>query len=258
MSPVCTASNPATAYFYIWLPRSLKRVFPDLFAMLAVPKAEELVATPYRHGSKEVAETFLLQGMTQALRQLSAQAHPGFHTTIYYAFKQSEAKVDQGTASTGWEMFLDAVIRAGFAITGTWPMRTELDRRMVGMGTNALASSIILVCRCRPTDAPKATRREFFTSLRSELPKALRFLQSGNIGPGRPRQAAIGSGMAVYTVPRKRLGAPNVSARSRAGPTPTASPRSAGAGWPPARTSPGSRLGRVRVQHQQPGVAATL
>ncbi len=186
-------------FFYVWLRRSLKPVFPDLFATLAVPKAEELVATPYRHGGKEAAETFFLDGMTLALRRLVEQAHPGFPATVYYAFKQSETKGNGGTVSTGWETFLDAVIRSGFAITGTWPMRTELNRRMVGMGANALASSIILVCRRRPRDAPAATRREFLASLRSELPQALRLLQSGNVAPVDLAQAAIGPGMAVYT-----------------------------------------------------------
>ena len=186
-------------FFYVWLRRSLKRVFPDLFATVAVPKAAELVATPYRHGSKEAAEAFFLDGMTQALRQLARQSHPGFPVTIYYAFKQSERKGDTGIASTGWETFLDAVIRSGFAVTGTWPMRTELTNRMVGMGTNALASSIVLVCRCRPSDAPAATRREFLTALRRELPAALRLLQSGNVAPVDLAQAAIGPGMGVYT-----------------------------------------------------------
>ena len=186
-------------FFYVWLRRCLTPVFPELFATLAVPKAEELVATPYRHGSKETAEAFFLEGMTKALRRLAEQSHPGFPVTVYYAFKQSERKGDTGISSTGWETFLDAVIRAGFAITGTWPMRTELGNRMIGMGTNALASSIVLVCRRRPTDAPAATRREFLTALRSELPRALRLMQSGNVAPVDLAQAAIGPGMAVYT-----------------------------------------------------------
>ncbi len=186
-------------FFYIWLRHSLKPVFPELFATLAVPKAEELVATPYRHGGKEAAETFFLEGMTRALRRLAAQALPGFPLTIYYAFKQSERKGDTGVASTGWETFLDAAIRSGFAITGTWPMRTELSNRMIGMGTNALASSIVLVCRPRSADARPATRREFLTTLRSELPQALRLLQSGNVAPVDLAQAAIGPGMGVYT-----------------------------------------------------------
>jgi putative DNA methylase len=112
-------------FFYVWLRRSLKSVFPDLFATLVVPKAEELVATPYRHGGKEKAEVFFLNGMTQAMHRLSEQGHPAFPVTIYYAFKQSESETEAGAASTGWETYLDAVIRAGFAISGTWPMRTE-------------------------------------------------------------------------------------------------------------------------------------
>ena len=194
-------------FFYVWLRRSLKRVFPDLFATLAVPKTEELVATPYRHGTREAAEAFFLDGMERTMRRLAEQAHPGFPVTIYYAFKQAARKGDTGVASTGWETFLDAVIRSGFAVTGTWPMRTELSNRMIGMGTNALASSIVLTCRRRPVDAPAATRREFSTTLRTELPAALRLLQSGNVAPVDLAQAAIGPGMAVYTRYEKVLDA---------------------------------------------------
>lgn len=186
-------------FFYIWLRRSMRTIFPDLFSTLAVPKAEELVASPYRHGGKEKAENFFLDGMTQAMHRLAEQAHPAFPVTIYYAFKQSETANAAGTASTGWETFLDAVIRAGFGISGTWPMRTELSNRMIGSGTNALASSIVLVCRPRDAAVPSATRREFVAALKAELPAALRHLQAGNIAPVDLAQAAIGPGMAVYT-----------------------------------------------------------
>jgi putative DNA methylase len=186
-------------FFYVWLRRSLRPVFPDLFATLAVPKTEELVATPGRHGGMGGAETFFLEGMTQAMHRLAEQVHPAFPVTIYYAFKQSESETAAGTASTGWETFLDAVIRAGFATSGTWPMRTELERRMRGTDSNALASSIILVCRPRAADAPTATRREFVSALKAELPQALAHLQRGNIAPVDLAQAAIGPGMAVYT-----------------------------------------------------------
>ena len=186
-------------FFYVWLRRSLRSIFPNLFATLAVPKAEELVAAPYRHGNKKKAENFFLAGMTDAMRRLAEQTHLGIPVTIYYAFKQSETKGDTGTASTGWETFLAAVIRSGFAITGTWPLRTENSSRMIGQGTNALASSIVLVCRQRPADAPTATRREFVAALRAELPTALAHLQSGNIAPVDLAQAAIGPGMAVFT-----------------------------------------------------------
>ena len=186
-------------FFYVWLRRSLKVIFPDLFATVAVPKAEELVATPYRHGGKEKAEAFFLEGMTQAMHRLAEQAHPAFPVTIYYAFKQAESDDSKGTASTGWETFLDAVIRAGFATTGTWPMRTEMGNRTRGMGSNALASSIVLVCRPRLVDAPTATRLEFVNALKAELPAALAHLQRGNIAPVDLAQAAIGPGMAVYT-----------------------------------------------------------
>ncbi len=186
-------------FFYVWLRRSLRHVVPDLFTTLAVPKTEELVATPYRHGSKDKANAFFLDGMTRAMRRLADQAHPAFPVTVYYAFKQSESQTGEGTASTGWETFLGATIRAGFAITGTWPIRTELGNRILGQGTNTLASSIVLVCRKRPDDAPTATRREFITALRTELPKAIAHLQRSNIAPVDLAQAAIGPGMAVYT-----------------------------------------------------------
>ena len=194
-------------FFYVWLRRSLRPICPDLFATVAVPKVEELVATPYRHGGKEEAEAFFLDGMTQAMKRLAEQTHPAFPVTIYYAFKQSESARRTNAVgtpalpgiSTGWETFLDAVIRAGFAVTGTWPMRTELDNRMIGKDANALASSIVLVCRKRPADAPLATRREFVAALKAELPAALARLQSGNIAPVDLAQAAIGPGMAVYT-----------------------------------------------------------
>jgi len=186
-------------FFYVWLRRSLKPFFPNIFATLAVPKAEELVASPYRHGSKENAEAFFLAGMTQAMHMLAGQVHPNFPITIYYAFKQSETE-REGTVSTGWETFLNAVIQAGFTLTGTWPMRTEMKgRTLERSGTNTLASSIVLVCRKRDENAPTATRREFLNALKSELPIALKHLQRGNIAPVDLQQAAIGPGMAIYT-----------------------------------------------------------
>ncbi|WP_367343659.1 DUF1156 domain-containing protein [Methanomethylovorans sp.] len=186
-------------FFYVWLRHSLRDIFPALFVTLTVPKTEELVATPYRHGSKEKAEKFFIKGMTQAMKKIAEQVHPTFPVTIYYAFKQSETVSGEGTASTGWETFLEAVISAGFTISGTWPMRSEQAYRMVGSGTNALASSIVLVCRPRNLNAPTITRREFLTTLKAELPKALKHLQHGNIAPVDLAQAAIGPGMAVYT-----------------------------------------------------------
>jgi putative DNA methylase len=186
-------------FFYVWLRRSLKSILPESFATLAAPKAEELVANAHRHGGKDEAEAFFLNGMTHAMHRLAEQAHAAFPVTIYYAFKQAESESQAGTASTGWETFLDAVIRAGFGLSGTWPMRTELSNRMISSGTNALASSIVLVCRPRAADAPMATRRQFVAALQRELPEALRHLQAGNIAPVDLAQAAIGPGMAVFT-----------------------------------------------------------
>ena len=185
-------------FFYVWLRRSLRSVFPDQFSTLAVPKADELVAFAYRHDGKAGAETFFLAGMTEAMRRLAEQAHPAFPVTIYYAFRQAETDDDEGTASTGWDTFLDAVIRAGFGISGTWPMRTEYTGNLKTK-RNALASSIILVCRPRPGSAVNATRREFVAALKAELPQALAHLQRGNIAPVDLAQAAIGPGMGVFT-----------------------------------------------------------
>lgn len=186
-------------FFYVWLRRSLKPFFPDLFATVAVPKVEELVAFAYRHADKAGAEKFFLEGMTKAMHCLAEQAHQAFPVTIYYAFKQAESDASEGISSTGWETFLDAVIRAGFVTTGTWPMRTEMATRMRGMDSNALASSIVLVCRKRAVTAPTATRRGFVSALKKELPSALKNLQKGNIAPVDLAQASIGPGMAIYT-----------------------------------------------------------
>ncbi len=190
-------------FFYVWLRRSLRAVYPSLFATLAVPKAEELVATPYRHGSKEGAEKFFLEGMTAAMHNVAERAHGAFPVSIYYAFKQSETK-EAGTASTGWETFIAAVLRAGFTLSGTWPMRSEQEYRMIGMGNNALASSIILVCRRRPDDAPTISRKDFLRELKSELAEALEAMLGGEggaspIAPVDLAQAAIGPGMAVFS-----------------------------------------------------------
>jgi len=194
-------------YFYVWLRRTLKPIFPGLFATLAVPKNEELVATPYRHESKELAEAFFLSGMTLAMNRLAEQAHPAFPISIYYAFKQSESEMNIGIASTGWETFLEAVLQAGFALTGTWPIRTERGARSIGIDTNALSSSIVLVCRKRSPNAPISSRREFISKLRSEIPRALKDLQRGNIAPVDLAQAAIGPGMAIFTQYEKVLDA---------------------------------------------------
>ncbi len=186
-------------FFYVWLRRSLRTVFPDLFSTMATPKAEELVATPYRHGTKAQAEVFFMDGMSRAIKRMAQQSHPTFPATIYYAYKQSERDAEAGMTSTGWETFLDAVRAAGFSVTGTWPIRTEQPKGLRSFGKNSLASSVVLVCRSRPSDAPITTRRDFISALKTELPVALVHLQRGNVAPVDLAQAAIGPGMAVYT-----------------------------------------------------------
>lgn len=184
-------------FFYVWLRRLLRPVLPSLFATMVVPKAEELVATPYRHGSKEAAEAFFMDGMTEAMRRLAEQAHPAFPVTIYYAFKQSETKGND-TTSPGWETFLEAVLKAGFALTGTWPMRTERDFG-VKTGSNVLASSIVLVCRRRDPAAPAVSRKEFLRELKRALPEALDEMTASSIAPVDLAQASIGPGMGVFS-----------------------------------------------------------
>lgn len=190
-------------FFYVWLRRSLRNTYPKLFSYMLVPKAEELVATPYRFdGSKQRAKEFFEDGMFHTFRQVYEYARPDVPVTIYYAFKQSETdRVDDKdkTASSGWETMLSAISRSGFAITGTWPVRSERGVRLISKETNALASSIVLVCRKRPEDAPMCTRRELVSALRRELRPALEKLQQSNIAPVDLAQSAIGPGMGVYS-----------------------------------------------------------
>jgi putative DNA methylase len=192
-------------FFYVWLRRSLKPIFPDLFATVAVPKAAELVATPGRHGGTQAAEKYFLDGMTQVMSGLSEQTSAAAPITIYYAFKQADTEDASGTSSTGWETFLEAVYRAGLQLTGTWPMRTELSNRVRGMNSNALASSIVLVCRKRPDHAATVSRREFLRDLNAVLPEALDEMTKGSgddrspVAPVDLSQAIIGPGMAVFS-----------------------------------------------------------
>jgi putative DNA methylase len=190
-------------FFYVWLRRSLRDIYPELFSTMAVPKAEELVATPYRHKTKAEAEDFFLTGMTEAIKNMSMKGHGGFPVSIYYAFKQSDTK-EGSTASTGWETFLEAVIRAGFSIDGTWPVRTEKQGRVIGNNANALASSVVLVCKKREIQADSISRRQFQRELREDMPEALEAMIGGSngaspIAPVDLAQAAIGPGMAIFS-----------------------------------------------------------
>ena len=191
-------------FFYVWMRESLKSTFPKLFRTMLVPKAEELIATPYRHdGDIEKARDFFEEGMFKTCCQIYTYAREEIPVTIYYAFKQSESESDEEagnrTSSTGWETMLSAIIKAGFSITGTWPMRTECVSRSVSQGTNALASSIVLVCRKRAETAGSCTRREFINALHREMRPALEKLQSANIAPVDLAQSAIGPGIGVFS-----------------------------------------------------------
>ncbi len=189
-------------FFYVWLRRSLATVHPGLFKTLLTPKAPELVATPYRfEGDTKLAETFFRDGLQRVFENMRRVQNQDFPLTVFYAFKQADIQPgdDRETASTGWETMLHGLLTANFEVTGTWPMRTELANRTVGAGTNALASSIVLVCRPRSADAPRATRQEFEQALRRELPAALATLKQGAVAPVDLQQAVVGPGMAVFS-----------------------------------------------------------
>lgn len=194
-------------YFYVWLRRSLKDVYPSIFRTVQVPKDEELIASPYRHqNDREKAKAFFESGMSAACRHIYTYARDDVPVTIYYAFKQRDAASSDGdssisgaTSSSGWETMLSSIVNAGFQITGTWPIRTEGQTRMLAQGTNALSSSIVLVCRKRPATAPTATRREFLRDLDKHLSQAIKALQESHLDPVDMAQSSIGPGMAIYS-----------------------------------------------------------
>ncbi len=185
-------------FFYVWLRRCLRKIQPDLFRTVLTPKSTELIAEPFRHGGKEAAETFFMNGITMAVDHMATAASRQFPITIYYAFKQTETTAG-ATSSTGWETFLDGLISAGIEVLATWPIRTERQARARAMKSNALASSVVLVCRPRASDAVLVRRNQFRRLLRRELPGALRALEKSNIAPVDMAQATVGPGMAIYS-----------------------------------------------------------
>lgn len=172
--------------------------WPDLFRRLVVPKAEELVATPYRHGGKREAETFFMEGMGKALVAMHGLSTDEEPLAIYYAFKQAEVAAE-GVTSAGWAAFLQAVVDAGLSVDGTWPVRTERGARTIGQGANALASSIVLVCRKRDPQAPVAMRSDFVRALKRELPDAIDDIRKAGVGPVDMQQSVLGPGMGIFT-----------------------------------------------------------
>lgn len=186
-------------FFYVWLRKSLRTIHPSVVGTMLTPKADELVANPYRHGGKQGAEKFFIEGFNSVFHSIREDdANPDVPMTVYYAYKQQDRGKD-GTSSTGWHTLLDGLIQSGWEITATWPMRSELKNRMLSQGTNALASSILLACRPRPADARAVARRAFVAALKSELPEALRTLMQGAIAPVDLAQAAIGPGISVFS-----------------------------------------------------------
>lgn len=185
-------------FFYSWLQRSLRDIYPKLFTTISVPKAEELVADRVRHGSHESADKFFLEGMSSAIKRMCSGSTDLAPATIYYAFKQSEIE-REGVSSSGWATFLEAILAAGYSVVATWPVRTELANRIRGIGSNALANSVVLVCRKREVAAETITRAEFIRALKRELPSAIGELQAANIAPADMPQSAIGPGIGVYS-----------------------------------------------------------
>ena len=185
-------------FFYVWLRRCLQGIHPSLVSTMLTPKAEELVANPYRHGGKDDAAKFFIDGFNTVFHRIRRGANPDVPMTVYYAYKQQDNGED-GKTSTGWHTLLDGLIGAGWEVTATWPVRSERSGRMLSVGTNALASSIVLACRPRPDDAPTTTQRAFVQRMKAELPEALRTLMQGDIAPVDLAQAAIGPGIAVFS-----------------------------------------------------------
>ena len=191
-------------YLYVWIRRMLSIVYPNIFTTMLVPKADELIASKYRHGNHKEAKKFFESGMRLTFQNIRRFVEIDFPLTVYYAFKQQDAGFMTDSArgeivSTGWETMLFSLINAGFTILGTWPIRTEGGARLNAMGTNALASSIVLVCRPRPDDASATSRRRFQDELRAKLPAAIAEMRTGKILPVDLAQASIGPGMAIYS-----------------------------------------------------------
>jgi len=185
-------------FFYVWHRRALKSVHPELFRTVLVPKAPELVASPYRHGGKQDAQDFFREGMAAAMQKVSEVSTSAIPTAIYYAFKQADSS-HEGTASTGWETFLEGLLASGYAVQGTWPFRTEPANRMGASTTNSLASCVVVSCRPRKGETASLTRGDFRRLLRQELPPSLLNLQKGNVAPVDMAQASIGPGMAIFS-----------------------------------------------------------
>ena len=185
-------------FFYVWMKKSLGNTYPDLFGLLNTPKSDELVATPYRHGGAATAEEFFMSGMRDAISNVANISTHDFPATIFYAFKQSEVEAE-GVSSPGWVTFVQSIFDAGYSITGTWPLRTEKPGRMLAVGTNALANSVVLVCRKIEPEAGTITRAEFVRILKKELAPAIADLQAANISPADMPQSAIGPGIGVFS-----------------------------------------------------------
>jgi len=185
-------------FFYSWMKPALREVYPDLFGLMATPKADELIASPDRQGGRDAAEKFFLAGMSAAIKNMASHCRSDFPVTIYYAFKQSEIE-QEGVSSSGWATFIEAILSSGFSVVGTWPVRTEKPGRMVAVGTNALANSVVLVCRKKVSSAEIATRADFIRALKRELPPAIAELQAASVAPADMPQSAIGPGMGVFS-----------------------------------------------------------
>lgn len=185
-------------YFYSWLRMALRNVYPDLFATIASPKEGELIAELARHESKEASKQYFINGFTEAFTSLRLASRPDLPMLIVYAYKEQESE-SEAQVSGGWEAMLEAVIRSGLSIVGTWPIHGTGPQRLVGLGNNALATYVVLVCRPRPAASARISRRELVSALRSELGPAIQVLQSAAVAPVDLAQAVIGPGIAAFT-----------------------------------------------------------
>jgi len=187
-------------FFYVWSRPLLRDVFPETFETLLTPKSDELIADSSRFDSPTEAEEFFQEGLRESFGNLREIVDEDYPVTIFYAFKQMDHSDESGgSASTGWERMLEGLMAEDYEITGTWPIQTEMESRIRGIGSNALASSVLMVCRKRSEEAETTTRGEFLNELREELPDAIDDLQQGNVAPVDLAQAALGPGMSIYS-----------------------------------------------------------
>jgi putative DNA methylase len=184
-------------YFYVWHRRALKRVHPDLYTTMAAPKQGELTAIAAHHGNdRQMARNYFIDGFTDTFRNLQASLAPGLPMIVVYASREQKGGNDE---QTRWSSILTSIVNADMEITGTWPILGTTDRRMVGQGSNVVATYIAMTCRPRLSEAQTTSLADFNRALRRELAVSIRDLQAASILPVDLAQAAMGPGMQIYS-----------------------------------------------------------